>query len=273
MILKERLILARAKGEAILAANFYNAETLLSIARAADNVKKPVILQLTQGTIDYLGLNLAVSMARAVIQEYQLEAWVHLDHGGSLELVQRCLDAGFDSVMIDGSEKPFADNIEITKKAVRMAEPYNASVEAELGYIPKLGQNKDILENTNPEQAKLFADATGVDFLAVAIGNSHGFYKAPPKIDLITLDKISGLVSNPLVLHGSSGIDVEILRETIKRGICKINLATETKNAFMKELQVVLQNTNDIDLRNIFPKAMDKVFDLISNKLNSINMH
>jgi fructose-bisphosphate aldolase class II/tagatose 1,6-diphosphate aldolase GatY/KbaY len=273
MNLNDRLIQARKNKEAILAANFYNAETLIAIARAAQLANRPVIFQLTKGTIDYLGLNMAMAMARSVISDYQLEAWIHLDHGGSLELVQQCLDAGFDSVMIDGSERPFDENIALAMKAVKMAEPYHASVEAELGYIPKLGQDKSMLESTSAEQAKLFADSSGVNFLAVAIGNSHGFYKAPPKIDLVRLEEIAELVKIPLVLHGSSGISDEVLRETIQRGISKINLATETKNAFMKELKNVLINSEDIDLRNTFPKAIAKVVSLISNKLNLINTH
>lgn len=271
MKIKERLNLARQKREAILAVNFYNAETLIALAKAAGDLKKPVIFQLTQGTINYLGLKLSVAMAKTIIQDYNLEAWIHLDHGGNLDLIQSCLDTGFDSVMIDGSEKPLRENIEITGKAVKLAEPYHVCVEAELGYIPKLGQDKSSLLSTDPLQAKTFVENTGVDLLAVAIGNSHGFYKDTPKIDLEALEKIASVVINPLVLHGSSGIEEKILRETIMRGICKINLATETKNCFTRELKEALSGSDDIDLRNTFPRAIDKVYQLISNKLISID--
>lgn len=122
----------------LLATNFYNVETLHGVLKAAADLKEPLILQLTQSSIEYLGMGTAVGLARMGLDEFGVEGWIHLDHGGSVELVQRCLDAGFDSVMIDGSELSFEENVKISKEVVKRSQPYGAHVEAELGYVAKL---------------------------------------------------------------------------------------------------------------------------------------
>jgi len=270
MDLKAVLKDAQKNGRAILAANFYNLETLQGIAKAASELKSPVILQLTRGSIDYIGLNVAVALARSVIYDYGLQAWLHLDHGDSIDLVQRCLDAGFDSVMIDGSEKPFVENINLTRKVVELAKPYGAMVEAELGYVPKLGQDDNKLGFTEPDEAKKFVRETKTDALAVAIGSAHGFYKQTPKLDLERLKQIHEAVDIPLVLHGGSGIPAEQLKAAIKNGISKINVATETKNAFMKSLAEEMKENAEIDLRKVFPKGIEAVKKIIGEKLKIV---
>ena len=270
MDLKAVLKEAQKNGRAVLAANFYNLETLQGIAKAASELKSPVILQLTRGSIEYMGLNTAVALARSVIYDYGLQAWLHLDHGDSIDLVQRCLDVGFDSVMIDGSEKPFVENINLTRKVVELAKPYGAMVEAELGYVPKLGQDDNKLGFTEPDEAKKFVRETKTDALAVAIGSAHGFYKQTPKLDLERLKQIREAVDIPLVLHGGSGIPAEQLKAAIKNGISKINVATETKNAFMKSLAEEMKENAEIDLRKVFPKGIEAVKKLIGEKLKIV---
>ena len=181
-----------------------------------------------------------------------------------------CLDAGFDSVMIDASEKSFEDNVKLTRSVVKLAEKYGANVEAELGYIAKLGQRTDKVGFTEPNDAKHFVEETGVNALAVAIGSAHGFYKGEPHIDLDRLSEIRKVTNAVLVLHGGSGIPHHVLREAIKRGICKINLATEIKNIFMMTLKNSLANEDEIDLRKVFPQATDAVTELVRNKLLAI---
>lgn len=271
MLLQEKLNALRKERKAILATNFYNYETLTGILQAAAQRQCPIILQLSESSIQYMGLKTAVAMARAAIAETGVEAWLHLDHGSSLDLVRRCLDAGFDSVMIDASEHPFIYNVEITRKVVREAESYQACVEAELGYVAKLGQDQAGRGFTSPEDARRFAEETSVHALAVAIGSAHGFYKEPPRLRLDLLEEIAKATPVPLVLHGSSGIPDDMLREAIRRGITKINLATETKNTFMQKLRQLLATSDEIDLRKVFPPAIDEVIRLISNKLDVIN--
>lgn len=258
--------------ETLLATNFYNFETLKGVVEAAASAKKPIILQLTKSSIDYMGLPVAMGLAESMLKLYEVEGWIHLDHGGSYELIARCLDAGFTSVMIDASELSFEENVRITKTVVKLAEKYGANVEAELGYIPKLGQNTDKVGFTEAKDAKRFVEHTGVNALAVAIGSAHGFYKDEPKLDLDRLTEIRNATTAALVLHGGSGISHDVLREAVRRGICKINLATEIKNIFMKTLKNKLLNEDEIDLRKIFPHATNSVVDLVKDKLMAIEM-
>ena len=254
----------------VLATNFYNYETLSGILQAASQARQPVILQLTEGSIRYMGLQMAVSMARTGLKAYDVKGWIHLDHGRNAELIRQCLDAGFDSVMIDASEQPFDKNISITRDIVRLAENYKVNVEAELGYVQKPGSTYDDLAFTDPGEARLFVEETGVSSLAVAIGSAHGFYKKPPELDIDRLALISSLTKIPLVLHGGSGIADQALLEAIENGICKINLATEIKNTFMQRVKHDTGSNTDIDLRNIFPPAIEAVKNLIFKKLKVI---
>ena len=268
--LQEKFKMLQHQKEALLATNFYNFETLKGVLEAAQSVKKPIILQLTKSSLEYLGLDVAFKLAKSMLKHYGVEGWIHLDHGCSYDLVASCLDAGFDSVMIDASEKSFEENVKVTSSVVKLAEKYGANVEAELGYIAKLGQKADGAGFTSPNDAKRFVEETGVGALAVAIGSAHGFYKGEPHIDLDRLSEIRKVTNTVLVLHGGSGIPHHVLREAIRRGISKINLATEIKNIFMKTLKNRLANEDEIDLRKVFPNATDAVTELVRNKLLAI---
>lgn len=271
MKIKNKLYQLKNEKKAVLAANFYNFETLSGILLASVRLKLPVILQLSESSIQYLGLNVASSMAKSAISEYGAEAWLHLDHGSTELMVRKCLDAGFDSVMIDASEKPVAENIAVTRRVVETASGYDACVEAELGYVAKLGQKQDNEGFTQPAEALYFVENTGVHSLAVSIGSAHGFYRQEPRLDIELLAAISEKVPVPLVLHGSSGIPDTMLQEAILNGICKVNLATEIKNIYMTTLRRLLEDNDEIDLRKIFPPATRAVTELIADKLETIN--
>ncbi len=271
MRLQDKYKELRTEGRALLATNFYNYETLGGVVQAAAACQSPIILQLTRSSIEYMGLRVACKMARAAIEHHEIEAWLHLDHGDSYELVAECLDEGFDSVMIDASEKPIEENIKITKKVVSLARKYGASVEAELGYVAKLGQSTEKEGFTSPEEARRFVDNTGVHALAVAVGTAHGFYKQEPRLDLERLSRIRDATEAALVLHGGSGVPHATLQEAIARGICKVNLATEIKNAFMRTLQSRLEHETEIDLRKVFPSAIQAVSSLVTEKLKVVN--
>lgn len=273
MLLQHKLFELSVTGRALLAANFYNFETLTGILQAAKAKESPLILQLSEGSIKYLGLQAAINLARTELKAFDVQGWIHLDHGSSVEVVHRCLDAGFDSVMIDASEKPFEENVRITKAVVKLASVYNATVEAELGYVAKLGQLQQLSAYTQPEEAKRFVEETGVHALAIAIGSAHGFYKDTPQLQMDLLSRIHEATPAALVLHGSSGIPDDQIREAIRRGISKVNLATETKNTFMKKLQLLLRDTEEIDLRKVFPPATASVRDLIAEKIDVISLH
>ena len=212
-----------------------------------------------------MGLEQAVRMGRQGLADFGLGGWIHLDHGPSVELAQRCLEAGFDSVMIDASERPFGENVTVTRRVVELARPYGANVEAELGYVAKLGQRQGG-GFTTPEEAARFVRETGVDALAVAIGSAHGFYRETPHLDMERLKAIRAATDAVLVLHGSSGIPHPMVREAIAAGISKVNLATEIKDTIMRSLKGVLPASDEIDLRKVFPKAVEPVTALLEEK-------
>lgn len=271
MKLQDKLRALQSNGCCLLATNFYNFETLRGILEAAAEAQQPIILQLTKSSIDYMGLQLAVNMARTALEEYKVQGWIHLDHSDSYDLIYQCLEVGFDSVMIDASEKSIEENVSITQRVVELAKKYDANVEAELGYVAKLGQSKEIIGFTEPDEACFFVKETGVHALAVAIGSAHGFYTEEPKLDLERLQEIHKIADVALVLHGGSGIPANSLKEAIKRGICKINLATEIKNIFMSTLKESLYKGEEIDLRKVFPPAITAIHNLVKEKLTIVS--
>ncbi|HYF50227.1 MAG TPA: class II fructose-bisphosphate aldolase [Planctomycetota bacterium] len=264
----------RSQQRALLAANFYNAETLMGVLRAAKSLQAEVILQTSPSTIDYLGgVPLAVGMARGASRELGVTAWLHLDHATDPKLIETCIREGYDSVMIDASESDFATNVKRTREIVTLAHAKGVAVEAELGYVPKLGQ-ADVTEAglTTPEDATRFVAETGVDLLAVAIGTAHGFYKKAPKLDYERLSAIRAAVDVPLVLHGGSGLDPEQWREAIRRGIVKINFATEIKDTFTRSVKKSLGASSEIDLRKTFSPAIEAVTELVAAKISICQM-
>ena len=170
MKLQDKLKQVQREKKALLAANFYNLETCKGILLAARELKLPVILQLTKSSIDYMGLRMATEIARTLSEELEVESWVHLDHCDDIELLKKCLDAGFDSVMIDASDRALDENTRITARVVQLTRSYGANVEAELGSVPKLGRELEADKFTDPVEAGSFVEETGVDALAVAIG-------------------------------------------------------------------------------------------------------
>lgn len=271
MKIKDQLKLNKLTNSATLATNFYNFETLTAVLTAAKKEKTSLILQLSESSIKYIGLKPAVAMCRAMQKDYGVTSWLHLDHGSDMNLIKSCVDVGFDSVMIDASEKSMKENISLTKEIVRYAESYNINVEGELGYVAKLGQSQSDLVFTQPDEAKHFVEMTGVDALAVAVGSAHGFYSQTPTLQIDLIREINESVDAALVLHGGSGIPHDQILLAVKNGMTKINLATEIKNIFMMKLRDVLTDNNEIDLRKVFPKATNAAVDLVVEKLRLIN--
>lgn len=260
---------ARANGRAVAALNFYNAETLRAHINAANECGASIILQTTESTINYLGIEMIVAMAGAAAAEMSHPVALHLDHGGSFELAKRCIEAGYSSVMIDGSKLSFEENIELTSRVVEAAHRVGISVEGELGHVTQNADNENISDFfTRPEDAKTFVESTGVDALAVAIGTAHGFYKGEVKLDLPRLREIREAVGEvSLVLHGGSGVPDELMREAIRSGIAKINFGTELKNAFTLAVKDSLLASDDIDLRRTFAPAVEAVRRVSSSKI------
>lgn len=231
---KQMLLDAQEGGYAVGAFNAENMEMVKAIIRAAEELKAPVMLQTTPSTVKYASLQMFVGMAEAEARGASVPVCLHLDHGDSFELAVRAVKEGYTSVMIDGSKFPFEENIALTKRVVSVARPNGIPVEAELG---KVGGKEDDLEavsdtNTDPIEAKEFVEKTGIDSLAVAIGTAHGFYVGTPVLDKERLSAIRAVVDIPLVLHGASGLSDDDVRDCVRRGICKVNFATELRAAY-----------------------------------------
>jgi ketose-bisphosphate aldolase len=265
---------ARLKGRAVAALNFYNDETLRAHVKAANAAEASIILQTTEATINYLGLKLAVAMARAAADEAAQPLALHLDHGTSYELAARCLEAGYTSVMIDGSKLPFAENVAVTRRVVKMAHTAGVSVEGELGHVAHNDGGDDLTQFfTRPEDARRFVAETGVDALAVAIGTAHGFYKGKVQLDFQRLQQIRDAVGRvALVLHGGSGVPDALMQEAIRCGIAKINFGTELKNAFTRAVKTSLMASDDIDLRRTFAPAIQAVEAVSAAKIRICQM-
>ena len=254
---KEMLLKAQQGGYAVGAFNVENMEMVKAVIAAAEELNAPVMLQTTPSTVKYGTLETYVGIVRAEAEKASVPVALHLDHGNSFELAVRAIKEGSTSVMIDGSGLGFEDNIDVTRRVVAVAAPNNIPVEAELG---KVGGKEDDLEadgdtNTDPAQAAEFVERTGVDSLAVAIGTAHGFYVGTPVLDKERLSEIRKVVDIPLVLHGASGLSYEDVMDCVKRGICKVNFATELRVAYTDAVKALLKEKPE----TFDPKAYGKV--------------
>ena len=264
---KQMLKNAQAGGYAVAAFNVENAEMVQAVIETAEELSAPVILQTTPGTLRYLPPAYFASLARAAAPK--IPAAIHLDHGSSFELVTQCLEAGYTSVMIDGSALPYEENIDLTKKVCACAADYGVSVEAELG---KVGGKEDDLEAdaqyTDPDQAADFARRTEVDSLAVAVGTAHGVYKTTPKLELNRVPLIREKTETPIVLHGASGLSDDTIRQAVSLGISKINFATELRIAFTQAVQAYLvENPNTIDPKKYLSTGREAVKAVVRRKI------
>ena len=227
----EMLKKAQSEGYAVGAFNAENMEMVQAILSAAEAEQAPVILQTTPGTLKYAGPKCFAGLVSRLAGSAKVPAALHLDHGSSYELAEECAKEGYTSLMIDGSKLPYEENIALTCRVVSMA--CGLPVEAELGTV---GGKEDGMEAkpqyTDPEEAADFVRRTGITSFAVAIGTAHGVYKGEPKLDLERLSEVRAKVDIPLVLHGTSGVPEEQVRECIRRGICKVNYATDLRIAF-----------------------------------------
>jgi fructose-bisphosphate aldolase class II len=291
---KELMVAARKGGYAIGAFNVQNMESVKAIVEAAVEEKSPAILQITPSVIKYAGMGYITSIVKNAGKEANVPLTMHLDHGEDYETAIKCVDAGFTSVMIDGSFLKYEENIAVTKRVVEYAHAKGASVEAELGKLAGVEERsveeKDAIL-TDPNNAIDFVQRTGVDTLAVAIGTSHGAYKfkSASKLDLDRLKIINDKVGIPLVLHGASsvpawicekavkygavldgakGVAEDQLQASIKLGIAKINIDTDLRLAFLSTVrQVLTDSPKEFDPRKILGPAKDSMKEVAKGKM------
>jgi len=273
---KEILEKAKAGGYAVGAFNTTNLETTRAIVEAAKETKSPVIIQVTEKTMEYAGGRMIYNIIKNDVEFYapEIPVGIHLDHGKSFEIVQRCAEIGFPSVMYDGSRKEYTDNVEITKKVVDFCHEKGVIVQGELGNVPYISEHKMGAVDwdrymTDPEQAKDFVEKTGVDTLAVAIGNAHGFFTERETPDWARLEKIRSLVNIPIILHGASDWEDGKAEQAIKLGVNRFNVDTNTRMAFVNGLSVSFVNGKDpgFDIRAILGGAREAVKESVKHKI------
>ena len=228
---------ARKGRYAIGAFNYCNMETAQAVIAEAVAQRSPLILIVGPWEIPLVGVKMLAEIARLVAADADVPVCLHLDHGDSVGLVRECIEAGFPSVMMDASQHDFEENVRLTRTVVDLARPHGITVEGELGAVGRVGVESDEgageASLTDPGRAAEFVERTGVDALAVAIGNAHGLYTQRPELDLERLQAIRNAVDVPLVLHGGSGTPAEQLHRAIEIGINKVNVASELGRAYL----------------------------------------
>lgn len=272
---KEILTKAQEGGYAVGAFNTTNMETTRAIIEAAKELKSPVIVQITEKTMDYAGGRQIYHIVKNMAEMYapEIPIGIHLDHGKSFDICKRCIEIGFNSVMIDGSRKNFTDNVAVTKNVVELAHAQNISVQGELGSVPYIGEMEAGEVDwdkymTKPEEAKEFVEKTSIDTLAIAIGNAHGFVKERSEPDYARLEKIRAVVNVPLVLHGASDWENGRVKEVVARGINCFNVDTATRVAFVNSIiKTVRGEEVTYDIRKILGDAQEEVKRTVMKKM------
>jgi fructose-bisphosphate aldolase class II len=292
---KELLRAARQGKYAVGAFNINNMEFLQAITGAAEELASPAIIALSEGAIKYAGFRNIVEMVTLAAEERKAPISLHLDHGKDMDVITRCIEGGFTSVMIDGSALPFEENVALTAAVVKKARPKGISVEGELGKLAGIEDNVSVAERdailTDPAQAAEFVKRTGVDALAIAVGTSHGAYKfkGEAKLALDRISEIAALVPTLLVLHGASGVkkeNVEIANkygaaikgakgvpddaivDAIRRGISKVNIDTDMRIAFTAYVRKALaEKPEEIDPRKVLGPGRDAIAAVVREKM------
>lgn len=231
---------AKSAGYAVPAFACWSAEVMSVVLKTAQEMKSPVILMGAPIDLDEIPPEEYGRVALAVAEGYEVPAALLLDHGDTPERVKRCMDSGFSSVMLDYSRRPYAENVAALREVVRQAKARGITVEGELGAVGRVddvtAEGAGHASLTDPGQARRFVEETGIDVLAVAIGNAHGHYTTLPRLDFERLDQINRNAGVPLVLHGGSGTPAADLKRAIALGICKVNIASELVTAYRESL-------------------------------------
>ena len=296
---KEMFKKALVNDYAVGAFNVNNMEIIQGFVDAANIENAPLILQVSAGARKYAKPAYLLKLVEAAIEDTGLDIALHLDHGEDFDICKKCIDDGFTSVMIDGSKHPFEENIALTKQVVEYAHAHGVVVEAELGKLAGVEDNIKVDARsatfTDPDEAVEFVERTGVDSLAIAIGTSHGAYKftGEPYLDYERLKKIHSLLPDtPLVLHGASsvlkefvdrcnefggqipgaqGVPEEMIRESTKYGICKVNIDTDLRLAMTAEIRrVLIENPKEFDPRKYLGPGRDAITKMVQHKIKNV---
>ncbi|CDZ18483.1 class II fructose-bisphosphate aldolase [Mycoplasma capricolum] len=268
--LKDQLLKARQNHYAIGAFNFDNLEMLKAIVEAAEESNSPIIAMITESAAKYIGKEIVIASANAIISNTKVPIVLHWDRGYDLNLIKWACDNEFSSVMLDASLDDFNTNVNKTLEIVNYAKSKNVEVESEIGHVG--GKEDDIDSNINKytsvDEAIKFVNLTQIDALAIAVGTSHGIFKTAPNLNFDRIKEIRDSINTPLVLHGSSGLSDTDLKKAINSGICKINIGTYLKLVYANSLkQWFKENPISYDARKFGRFAIDQMKKVIKQKL------
>lgn len=270
-----KTLLERAKNEhrGVGAFSVGNMEMVKGAVKAAEELSTPIILQIAEVRLKHSPLELMGPMMVQAAKEAKVDIAVHLDHGLTMETVKKALELGFTSVMFDSSTYPFEENIERTRQVVELVAKYGATVEAELGLVggSEDGSTDHGIRCTDPDDAKVFCERTGIDALAVAIGNAHGNYPVAPKLAFDVLEKIHEKTEVPLVLHGGSGITDEDFQKAISLGIIKVNIATASFNRLTMRAEEYLQTPEKHNYFSLNEAMVQGTYENVSHHIKVFN--
>jgi len=294
---KEMFKKAYEGGYSIGAFNISDLEQLQGVLEACKERNSAVIIQASKSAISYAGIDTLVELVKAASEEIGVDCALHLDHGPNFEMAKKCIDAGFTSVMIDGSHLDYEENVAITKQVVEYAHPKNVTVEAELGVLAGTEDDvtSDVHKYTEPDQAVDFVNRTGVDSRAIAIGTSHGAFKfkGEAKLRFDILEEIQSKLPNyPIVLHGASAVDqdavatcnkfggdiagakgvpVEMLRKASEMAVCKINMDTDLRLAMTAAIRKFMaENPKEFDPRKYLGAGRDAIKEVVLGKIDTV---
>jgi len=273
--MKEILERAEQSGYGVGSFSVVSAEMVRGAIRAAEETNSPIILQIAEVRLKHAPLDLMGPVMVAAAEHARVPVAVHLDHGLRLDTIKQALDLGFTSVMFDGSHLPLEQNIAKTNEVIRIANTYGASVEGEIGRVGGSEDNSEDIEMliTSVKEAKEFFESTGVDAMAIAIGNVHGVYKSEPKLQFERLQEIKKIIKNPLVLHGGSGLTVVDFRNCIKYGIKKINVQTATLNKVVERVKSLLARNPEVDYFTYHDCIVDSACECVKSHIEAFQSY
>lgn len=261
---------AKKEKKAICAFNVYNLETILAVVDGAKNLNSPVIISFGEGYFSYAPIEVIAAVVREICATLEIPVVLHLDHAKQLKSISRAVRCGFTSVMYDGSTLPLTENIRRTQNIVEYAHSVGVSVEGELGYMNNEDGSFELgIElgkgYTRRQDAADYVTGTGIDALAIAVGNVHGIYKGTPALDFTRLNEIQKEIDIPLVLHGCSGIPDALIKRAVGMGVCKINVNTEISTAAVQATRDFLAKNTEKALRfeNVLLDTRSKMTEII----------
>ena len=274
LVSMKKLIDDAEKGNyAVGAFSVGNMEMIMGAIKAAEELSTPIIIQIAEKRLKNSPIELMGPMMVEAAKRAKVEVAVHLDHGLTLDCIQKVLDYGFTSVMLDASLMPFEDNIKITKQVVALARKHGATIESELGVVGGIEGDNLVheIKCTDPKVAKEFCDRTDIDCLAVAIGNAHGNYLVLPELRFDILEEIHNTCTKPLVLHGGTGISDEQFKKSISLGIRKINIATASFDNLTRFAKNYFENNENVDYFSLSNEMVKGVYENVKRHILVFN--